>query len=286
MREIMREILLTLFWAVLAVLMLALLLAPTSNAQCRSCGPVFSPPVYWQPAPIIVPGTGGPPVMAPTTAPKEGITVKDLSTAKPADESAGEPKEGPFRQMPNYGVDLDRLGKEPCYKVNGLPCSREQAFQVLADTIPNDAGNLRLTIFGSPQAQQELLAVVNQALSDPALKSRWTVQKYGTDSWIVKQYGFVVDPVQPTLYMQAPTGEVLHRSVGVPDAQQLQMALRRADPNYDPSKDPNLFNQPDPAKTGGPAALIEQLLTFVRQNGLLLMAGAFLFVLFYGKRGD
>lgn len=261
----------------------------TLSAQCRTCGPQYSAPVYWQPGPSwgvqSVP-LGAPPVMSdPTPTPR--ITVKDLSTAKPEADNMSDPKEGPFNRIQNFGVDLDKIGKDgPCYKINGQPCSRDMALQAITNTIPNDANNMRLTIFGTPQAQQQLMAVIGNALSDPALKDKWTVQKYGPDSWIVKQYGFVVDPVQPTLYMQSPTGEVLHRSVGVPEPQQLATALRRADPSYDPTKDPDLLKNPQPSNPDITGGALAQLLAFIKQNGFLLMVGGIALLLMYGKKGD
>jgi len=66
------------------------------------------------------------------------------------------------------------------------------------------------------------------------------MQSYLPDHWAVARSGFKVDG-QPTIYLQAPDGTVLHRQDDYHDGPEaLAQALRRTDPHYDPRKDPDL----------------------------------------------
>jgi hypothetical protein len=151
-------------------------------------------------------------------------------------EVAAAPRQG----TPNFGVDLDRLhAGEERYHLNGVPVSREQAAQVMTgNTIPDDAARLRLTVIGDDGGR-----VAQDLGNAPALapwKDRLVVQTYPPNHWAVAKTGFFTQG-RPTIYVQTPTGKVLHRQDDYADgADGLARALRRADPNYDPKKDPDL----------------------------------------------
>jgi hypothetical protein len=143
----------------------------------------------------------------------------------------------------NYGVDTGRLNghREESYRLNGEAASREQARQAIGDPrLPDDAGRLRLTVIGDPQATARVTADVAQAPMLAEWKDRLVVQSYAPEHWTVARSGFVTSG-KPTIYLQAPTGQVLHRQDDYADgAEGLARALRRADPAYDAKKDPDL----------------------------------------------
>src|SRR4029079_2216874 len=97
-----------------------------------------------------------------------------------------------------------------------------------------------LTVIGDPASTA---AVTKDLASAPALapwKDRLVVQSYTPSHWAVAKAGFYTAGT-PTVYVQAPSGKVLHRQDDYADgAEGLAQALRRADPNYDPAKDPDL----------------------------------------------
>lgn len=143
----------------------------------------------------------------------------------------------------NFGVDLDKLNGEPaeCYRINGKPASRDRAFQALADQrLPDDAGRLRLTIIGPDDLTTRVSDDLKSAKALADWRDRLAVQAYAPDHWAVARTGFVTSG-QPTIYVQTPDGQVLHRQDDYADGPEgLARALRRADPRYDARKDPDL----------------------------------------------
>jgi hypothetical protein len=145
-------------------------------------------------------------------------------------------------QPANFGVMRDRLAAEERLSLNGTPIKPDQARQALAGLI-DDSQWLRLTIIGSPAERQ---AVVSDLKSHPAfaeLRGRLLVQTYEPDHWAVAAAGFVRTG-KPTIYLQAPDGRVLHRQDEYRGPERLAAALRRADPNYHPERDPDLDQLP------------------------------------------
>jgi hypothetical protein len=145
--------------------------------------------------------------------------------------------------VPNYGVETDQLngGHGEHYRLNGVPVSPERARQALAgDPIPDDTARLRLTVIGDTTAARRVTSDLASAATLAPWKDRVVVQAYAPDHWAVARAGFSTGG-RPTIYVQAPSGKVLHRQDDYADgAEGLAQALRRADPNYDPAKDPDL----------------------------------------------
>lgn len=169
-----------------------------------------------------------------------------------ATDTWGEPEPPPWQPRPerkpaepvtNYGVDTGQLngGREESYRLNGAPASREQVRQALGGPrLPDDAGRLRLTVIGDPQAAARVTADLAQAPALAEWKDRLVVQAYPPDHWAVARTGFVTTG-RPTIYLQTPAGQVLHRQDDYDDGPEgLARAIRRADPAYDPKKDADL----------------------------------------------
>src|SRR5207302_1542541 len=112
-------------------------------------------------------------------------------------------------------------------------------------TLTDDSQKLRLTIFGSESDRADVLSKL------PAdLKDKLSIQAYAPEHWVVGQRGFKLG-AGTTIYLESPLGIVLHRQEGWDGPDSLAKAIERADPNYDPSKDPDLRKPPKP--TPGPA---------------------------------
>jgi hypothetical protein len=148
------------------------------------------------------------------------------------------------------GVDLDRCSGKESYKINGCEVSAADAHDAVGKGgLTDDSKKPWLVIIGPDAASRK--RVLDDIDAHPALKGV-------KDTWIVKAYdpahwhlgvGFKTDG-KPSIYaMSAPINgkaNVLHRQDdynGGPDA--LAYALRKTDPNYDPSKDPDL-RKPSP----------------------------------------
>ncbi len=145
----------------------------------------------------------------------------------------------------NFGLDQGKLAGKERYLVDGKEVSRAHAVRLLGqDTgrIPDLAGKLRLTVIGAGREQ-----VLKDLDSHPALagwKDRLVSAGYAADHWHVTTAGFVTTG-RPTIYVQKPSGEVLHRQDDYQDGPEgLALALERAagrlrrpSPDYDGKRD-------------------------------------------------
>lgn len=104
--------------------------------------------------------------------------------------------------------------------------------------LPDFASKARLVVVGSPEARARVRADIKaNPISDAIL-----VQYFAPDAWQVRgrdgEPAFRTD-ADPTLTLVKPSGRVMHSQAGYNGPSDLQ-ALRKADPNYDPKKDPDL----------------------------------------------
>lgn len=139
----------------------------------------------------------------------------------------------------NFGVETDKIGRTPSYHRNGKSVSRGDIVQALEKGLVDDSALPRLTVIGPEEARKRVLTDLN---SSPALapwKGKFLVQDYTPDNWAIQGLGFVTTG-SPTIYAQRPDGVVLHRQDGYEGPEKLAQALRKADPTYDPKKDPDL----------------------------------------------
>jgi hypothetical protein len=143
-----------------------------------------------------------------------------------------------------HGTEPGKLAGREEYRVGGRVVSRAEALQALrAAPLTDDSRRPRLTVIGSPDDRKKALGGL------PAdVKDHWLVKEFTPDHWAVKGAGFKTDG-HPTVYLQAPDGKVLHRQ---DDADNLAEAVRKADPAYDPSKDPDLRKPKAPDKPAAP----------------------------------
>jgi hypothetical protein len=163
-------------------------------------------------------------------------------------------------------VDLSHLRPGRAWK-SGKECSREEVVAALQKLPASDEGRPCLTVIGTAAERSRVLADLKNAPALAAWQGKVRVQDYDPKDWQVKE-GFVGSG-KPTIYCQASTGKVLHRQDDYGDgAAGLATALRKADPNYDPARDPDLRKpvkpvdpvkpdpkQPDPVTPSAPLDL-------------------------------
>jgi hypothetical protein len=158
---------------------------------------------------------------------------------RPFDGAAwGAPCEPPL-PPPCFGVVRDKPPEEPRYLLNGVPVAAEEARDAVERGIVDDRNKLRVTVIGPDDVRN---AVRHEIESHPAfgpLRDSMSIRDYPPDHWALA-VGFVTTG-QPTVYCQAPSGQVLHRQddyAGGADA--AVTALRRAKESYDARLDPDL----------------------------------------------
>jgi hypothetical protein len=143
----------------------------------------------------------------------------------------------------NFGLDLSRIAPAGKHILNGAEVSKQALLEALGEPkILDDSRWLCLTIIGPDAARQRVLDDLQSAAVLAPWRGRIKVQDYPPDHWAVRDAGFVCDG-EPTIYCQAPDGQVLHRQNGYRGPEALAEVLRKADPSYRPEKDPDL-NRP------------------------------------------
>lgn len=143
-------------------------------------------------------------------------------------------------EITNFGLDVSKLGNAPQARLRNQPISREQAFKLIEEGIP-DANRRRLVIIGSP-AERKL--VTDQLQGDLASSlADCIIQEYAPSDWQVKDAGFVTTG-HPTVYGLEPDGKTIFRQ---DDASGLRFnieALRKPG-NYDSASDKDWRNGGD-----------------------------------------
>ena len=140
-----------------------------------------------------------------------------------------------------FGVETSRIvpGK---LTQNGEEISREKARKLIQATgdawRPSDKESPYLVVIGQPQDRAAILADLKDKLKAPLTK--WRVQEYSPDEWPVAGMGFKTDG-KPTVYLQKANGQVMHRQDSYAGPDGMATAIRKADPTYDPKKDPDLL---------------------------------------------
>lgn len=138
----------------------------------------------------------------------------------------------------NYGLDPARVPGEACYRLNGKVVSRSEALAAFGD-LPDDGARLRLTVVGDEELRQRVLADLASHPGLKALGGRLHVQAYAPEHWAVAGVGFA-----PGITLQPPAGPdgkapVLFRMRAYAGPDALVSAIRKADPDYKPERDPD-----------------------------------------------
>ncbi len=149
---------------------------------------------------------------------------------------------------PAHGVAVEHLRRTPrapggpTFTLGGKQIDRATAEALVSRyaTAP------RLTVVGDEATRRQVRSDLDTAPQLAPWKGRLCVQDYAPDNPLARDVGLV-----PGITLQLPPGpdgrgKVLHRQPAYTGPAKLAEALRRADPNYQPAKDPDL-TQPPPA---------------------------------------
>jgi hypothetical protein len=169
--------------------------------------------------------------------PVEKAEVRPTGTAYPVDQ------DGTW----NFGLDKSRISGSPSYTYGDTPISYGQMMNLIEQGVPDDRNKLRLTVIGPESDRKRVLSDL-ESPELAQLKDLYTLQAFEPNNPIIQNLGFVTTG-RPTIYIQKPTGEVLHRQDEYRGPASLAMAIRAADPNHDPNRDPDLTKpkpKPDP----------------------------------------
>jgi len=168
-------------------------------------------------------GCPAPVASTPYTGWHEGKYYKDGTEATA-------PEDAKWRTT---GVQSDLIPQAPKNSVNGKEVSQAQAFQKLERGLTDRSAELRTTVVLKDKAK---VKEVEKALEEVGKTTRLKVYTAG-DPMIP---GF---PDGDTVIIQQPHGKVLHMGP-YEQPEKVVEAVRRANANFDPSKAPDLLNQP------------------------------------------
>ena len=163
----------------------------------------------------------------------------------------------------HFGVDQKKISERPKYTTNGgVEIGRDKAFEMLtADpTLEDDSAKLRVTVIGPPAHRKAFADAYHSSPLLARLRDGAIFREYDPDHWHVTDVNFVTSG-KPTIYVQSPSGRVIHRQddySGPSDLEAIATALsqpadsgpsrltgiRVADPNYHPSYDYDLRHRP------------------------------------------
>ena len=113
-------------------------------------------------------------------------------------------------EITNFGVNRLTPHTRERYIINGIDATGEEALQALQEkNVPNDKSLLRLTIIGPEALRKQVRSDIENHPSLTCFSEKYLVQDYAPENWAVKQ-GFFTEG-KPTIYLQLPSGKVLHR---------------------------------------------------------------------------
>jgi hypothetical protein len=138
----------------------------------------------------------------------------------------------------NFGITTDKVSSDCGYCLNGKRVNRDAALAALGK-LTDDSGRQRLTIVGDEAFRK---TVLSDLTAHPALaewREQLVVQDYKPDHWAITGVGFA-----PGITLQSPPerdgkAPVLFRMTSYAGPEALAGALRKADPNYKPDRDPD-----------------------------------------------
>jgi hypothetical protein len=185
-------------------------------------------------------GNWGEPSTAPITPPAAPPAVRKAETEKTASETLGCTIDA--NGVQNFGIQLDPNEKpttDPKYELNGKPATKDQVLQAFESKAGDQSTKLRLTVIGPKQTRQVVLEDLKKTPDLQGVLKDFLLQDYDPEDWEVSRSGFYTKGA-PTIYVQAPSGKVLHRQDNYTGADDLAAVLRKANDQYKPEADPNL----------------------------------------------
>lgn len=145
------------------------------------------------------------------------------------------------------GVVSEKLSQTDKYHQNGQEVAKEVAYQAIGgQSLIDDAAKPYVAIVDpDPKRRAEVVATIKHEMGDKV-----KVWDGPPDDWSYAT-GHKTDG-RPTIYAQLPTGEVKHRQDEMADGIENAVgAVRKAFPDYNPAKDPDLRKPQAPAPGGG-----------------------------------
>jgi hypothetical protein len=144
----------------------------------------------------------------------------------------------PEEPVQNFGLDPKQLPDAASYERNGQPITREEALATLSVALPDERGKLRLTVVGEEDWRRQIVQDIERAEALAWVRGRVVLQDYPSEHWAVQGVGLV-----PGITLQAPAdargrGVVLLRLTRYEGPTHLAAAIRKADPDYRPDRDP------------------------------------------------
>lgn len=194
-----------------------------------------------------------------------GTRANDIKKSKEAEEeierdagealrpAPGAPKALSKHKLPNgklafnYGIDVERLSQRTDPE-SYRPASIEGRKFMRPGESDETANKLHLTVIGEPGQRKPVMNDLSNNGKLTQLADRLLVQEYSPGNWAIDPSLGFDNKGAPAILVQEKNGKVVAKMKDYkdgPDA--LAAAIRKADPNYDPKKDPT------PAPPGGPA---------------------------------
>ncbi|MSR31568.1 MAG: hypothetical protein EXR99_08695 [Gemmataceae bacterium] len=145
----------------------------------------------------------------------------------------------------NFGIEWEKVGRAESHRFNGQVISALQAERLLdpVGNLPDDQLAKRLTVIGTKEECERVRVDLQTKNELSAWKGAALFQAYRPEAWAVRGLGFATG--KPRIVFQLPPdaegkGAVLHAQADYADGPAgLAGGLRKADPNYDPLKDPD-----------------------------------------------
>lgn len=161
-----------------------------------------------------------------------------------------------------FGVDRKNVPQQETFSVNGHRVEYHKAAEAFGDdTLSDDSGKLRITVCGTKEACDTVLSDLKSNSATASMSNKFLVQAYRPGTWPVEVFkcppgeGFFLSITGPP--NKRSQGVEYHTQAAYEGPEKLALAmheaLRRADPNYQPDKTPDL-SKPKPPPAPSPSS--------------------------------